>query len=122
MYMYNPRQTELLAQYVFTLAKYDQNYDIRDRSRFFRALIFPNQVGIAVFLHRSCEHIPLFPLCVRACCNSVRHWVRAKFRTSSCVDRLSSFVNCCVYARHAHTQVTTVSTSTFDRSLSKKPA
>nr|VZI16772.1 unnamed protein product [Spirometra erinaceieuropaei] len=45
LYMYNPRQTELLAQYVFTLAKYDQNYDIRDRSRFFRALIFPNQVA-----------------------------------------------------------------------------
>ena len=37
----NPKQTLLIAQYVFTLAKYDQNYDIRDRSRVFRALIFP---------------------------------------------------------------------------------
>jgi AP-3 complex subunit beta len=27
----NPKQTKLLAQYVFSLAKYDQNYDIRDQ-------------------------------------------------------------------------------------------
>ncbi|KAL5105653.1 AP-3 complex subunit beta-2 [Taenia crassiceps] len=37
----NAQQTLLIAQYVFTLAKYDQNYDVRDRSRIFRALIFP---------------------------------------------------------------------------------
>ncbi|KAL5961432.1 AP-3 complex subunit beta-2, partial [Taenia solium] len=37
----NAKQTLLIAQYVFTLAKYDQNYDVRDRSRIFRALIFP---------------------------------------------------------------------------------
>ncbi|CAL8081072.1 unnamed protein product [Calicophoron daubneyi] len=40
----NPRQTKLLAQYVFNLARYDQNYDIRDRSRFLRALIFPQSL------------------------------------------------------------------------------
>ena len=27
----NPKQTKLLSQYVFNLAKYDTNYDIRDR-------------------------------------------------------------------------------------------
>ena len=37
----NPKQTKLLCQYIFNLAKYDQNYDIRDRSRFMRALIMP---------------------------------------------------------------------------------
>eukprot|EP00914_Ancora_sagittata_P000436 GHVO01001174.1.p1 GENE.GHVO01001174.1~~GHVO01001174.1.p1 ORF type:complete len:491 (-),score=52.53 GHVO01001174.1:10-1482(-) len=37
----NPKQTKLLCQYVFNLAKYDQNYDIRDRARFLRQLILP---------------------------------------------------------------------------------
>ncbi|TPP52419.1 AP-3 complex subunit beta [Fasciola gigantica] len=41
----NPKQTHLLAQYVFTLARYDQNYDIRDRSRLLRALIFPQSLS-----------------------------------------------------------------------------
>lgn len=31
-------QTKLIVQYLFNLAKYDQNYDIRDRVRFLRAL------------------------------------------------------------------------------------
>jgi len=37
----NSKQTKLLCQYVFNLAKYDQNYDIRDRSRFLRQLVLP---------------------------------------------------------------------------------
>ncbi|CAH8866815.1 unnamed protein product [Trichobilharzia szidati] len=37
----NPRQTHILAQYVFNLAKYDTNYDIRDKARFLRGLLFP---------------------------------------------------------------------------------
>ncbi len=37
----NPEQTRMLAQYVFNLAKYDQDYDIRDRARFMRAFLFP---------------------------------------------------------------------------------
>lgn len=37
----NPKQTRLLCQYVFNLAKYDLNYDIRDRARFLRQLIMP---------------------------------------------------------------------------------
>uniref|UniRef100_T1I5H4 AP-3 complex subunit beta n=1 Tax=Rhodnius prolixus TaxID=13249 RepID=T1I5H4_RHOPR len=41
LYLTNPNQTQLLCQYVFSLARYDQNYDIRDRSRFLRQFIFP---------------------------------------------------------------------------------
>lgn len=44
LYLSNPNQTKLLCQYVFQLAKYDQNYDIRDRARFLRHFIF-NQDG-----------------------------------------------------------------------------
>lgn len=36
----NPIQTKPFCQYVFQLAKYDQNYDIRDRARFLRHFIF----------------------------------------------------------------------------------
>ncbi|XP_063432329.1 AP-3 complex subunit beta-2-like isoform X2 [Mytilus trossulus] len=39
----NPKQTKLLCQYVFNLAKYDQNYDIRDRCRFLRQMILPGE-------------------------------------------------------------------------------
>uniref|UniRef100_A0A0B7B0H2 AP-3 complex subunit beta n=1 Tax=Arion vulgaris TaxID=1028688 RepID=A0A0B7B0H2_9EUPU len=35
----NHKQTNLLCQYVLNLAKYDQNYDIRDRSRFLRQFV-----------------------------------------------------------------------------------
>merc|ERR1719192_1130550 len=41
LYLTNPEQTSLVAQYVFNLAKYDQNYDLRDRARFIRAVLFP---------------------------------------------------------------------------------
>uniref|UniRef100_A0A3Q0KV52 Adapter-related protein complex 3, beta subunit n=1 Tax=Schistosoma mansoni TaxID=6183 RepID=A0A3Q0KV52_SCHMA len=37
----NPRQTLVLTQYIFNLAKYDTNYDIRDKARFLRGLLFP---------------------------------------------------------------------------------
>uniref|UniRef100_A0A1B6LXZ1 AP-3 complex subunit beta C-terminal domain-containing protein n=1 Tax=Graphocephala atropunctata TaxID=36148 RepID=A0A1B6LXZ1_9HEMI len=39
LYLTNPAQTKLLCQYVFSLARYDQNYDIRDRSRFLRQFV-----------------------------------------------------------------------------------
>ncbi|VDQ11760.1 unnamed protein product, partial [Trichobilharzia regenti] len=41
----NPRQTHILAQYVFNLAKYDTNYDIRDKARFLRGLLFPQIIN-----------------------------------------------------------------------------
>lgn len=39
LYLTNTKQTKLLTQYVLNLAKYDQNYDIRDRARFIRAVL-----------------------------------------------------------------------------------
>ena len=39
----NSKQTKLLCQYIFNLAKYDQNYDIRDRARFLRQMILPGE-------------------------------------------------------------------------------
>ena len=41
-------QTKLICQYVFNLAKYDQNYDIRDRARFLRQLVLPADVSYTV--------------------------------------------------------------------------
>uniref|UniRef100_A0A8C8BP18 AP-3 complex subunit beta n=1 Tax=Otus sunia TaxID=257818 RepID=A0A8C8BP18_9STRI len=43
LYLTNSRQTKLLTQYVLNLSKYDQSYDIRDRTRFIRQLIVPNE-------------------------------------------------------------------------------
>lgn len=40
----NPRQTKSLCQYILNMAKYDQNYDIRDRARFLRQLVLPTEV------------------------------------------------------------------------------
>ena len=36
-------QTQQLCQYVLNLAKYDQSYDIRDRARFLRPIVFPGE-------------------------------------------------------------------------------
>lgn len=41
LFLTNTEQTKLLCQYVLTLARYDQNYDIRDRSRLLRQILFP---------------------------------------------------------------------------------
>ncbi|XP_051906538.1 AP-3 complex subunit beta-1 isoform X2 [Hippocampus zosterae] len=41
LYLTNSKQTKLLTQYILNLGKYDQNYDIRDRTRFIRQLIVP---------------------------------------------------------------------------------
>lgn len=38
-------QTKLIVQYIFNLAKYDQNYDIRDRVRFLRHLCAGAEAG-----------------------------------------------------------------------------
>ncbi|KAM6105979.1 AP-3 complex subunit beta-1 isoform 1-T1 [Pterocles gutturalis] len=43
LYLTNSKQTKLLTQYVLNLSKYDQSYDIRDRTRFIRQLIVPNE-------------------------------------------------------------------------------
>ncbi|XP_040435427.1 AP-3 complex subunit beta-1 isoform X2 [Falco naumanni] len=43
LYLTNSKQTKLLTQYILNLSKYDQSYDIRDRTRFIRQLIVPNE-------------------------------------------------------------------------------
>ncbi|XP_063309667.1 AP-3 complex subunit beta-1 isoform X2 [Pelobates fuscus] len=43
LYLTNSKQTKLLTQYILNLGKYDLNYDIRDRTRFVRQLIVPNE-------------------------------------------------------------------------------
>lgn len=43
LYLNNTEQTQKICQYVFQLAKYDQNYDIRDRARFLRYFIFEDE-------------------------------------------------------------------------------
>jgi AP-3 complex subunit beta len=40
LYLSNPEQTTLLFQYVLNLAKYDTSYDLRDRARLIRRIIF----------------------------------------------------------------------------------
>lgn len=39
LYLNNSEQTKKICQFVFQLAKYDQNYDIRDRARFLKFFI-----------------------------------------------------------------------------------
>uniref|UniRef100_A0AAY5ETU5 AP-3 complex subunit beta n=1 Tax=Electrophorus electricus TaxID=8005 RepID=A0AAY5ETU5_ELEEL len=48
LYLTNSKQTKLLTQYILNLGKYDQNYDIRDRTRFIRQLIVPSERGGAL--------------------------------------------------------------------------
>ena len=52
-------QTKLLTQYILNLGKYDQNHDIRDRTRFIRQLIVPNEKSGA--LNKYARRILLAP-------------------------------------------------------------
>ncbi|CAG9759558.1 unnamed protein product [Ceutorhynchus assimilis] len=51
LYITNPEQTSTLSQYIFSLARYDQNYDIRDKARLLKYFIsgqsgkFPSQAA-----------------------------------------------------------------------------
>ncbi|XP_017156999.1 AP-3 complex subunit beta-2 [Drosophila miranda] len=56
LYLTNPQQTSLLCQYVFTLARYDNNYDVRDRARFLRQFIFPAN-GASTVLTQSARQV-----------------------------------------------------------------
>ncbi|KAK3599723.1 hypothetical protein CHS0354_037195 [Potamilus streckersoni] len=49
LFITNSKQTKLLVQYVFNLAKYDQNYDIRDRARFLRQVVMPGENSRGLF-------------------------------------------------------------------------
>uniref|UniRef100_A0A671V2V0 AP-3 complex subunit beta n=1 Tax=Sparus aurata TaxID=8175 RepID=A0A671V2V0_SPAAU len=59
LYLTNSKQTKLLTQYILNLGKYDQNYDIRDRTRFIRQLIVPNEKSGA--LNKYARRILLAP-------------------------------------------------------------
>ena len=54
-------KTKLLTQYVLQLAKYDQNYDIRDRARFIRHLIMPSGDVGSGQIHKHAKKILLSP-------------------------------------------------------------
>lgn len=56
LFLINPSQTELLCQYVFNLARYDLNYDIRDRARFLKQFVFPS-TGQSNVLTRNAKKI-----------------------------------------------------------------
>jgi vesicle coat complex subunit len=55
----NPTHTTLnaLNQYVLNLARYDTDYDVRDRARFLRALTIPNQDENKPGLAQLKEHL-----------------------------------------------------------------
>ncbi|XP_070163648.1 AP-3 complex subunit beta-2 isoform X2 [Polyergus mexicanus] len=57
----NPVQTKLFCRYVFQLAKYDQNYDIRDRARFLRHFIFEDEGNEMKKLSQFAKRIFLAP-------------------------------------------------------------
>ncbi|XP_012282049.1 AP-3 complex subunit beta-1 [Orussus abietinus] len=57
----NPAQTKLFCQYVFQLAKYDQNYDIRDRARFLKHFIFDDEEGPSKKLTQLAKKVFLAP-------------------------------------------------------------
>ncbi|KAM9840886.1 AP-3 complex subunit beta-1 [Aulostomus maculatus] len=59
LYLTNSKQTKLLTQYILNLGKYDQNYDIRDRTRLIRQLIVPNEKSGA--LNKYARRILLAP-------------------------------------------------------------
>ncbi|KAM9793923.1 AP-3 complex subunit beta-1 isoform 1-T1 [Syngnathus typhle] len=59
LYLTNSKQTKLLTQYILNLGKYDQNYDIRDRTRFIRQLIVPGDKSGA--LNKYARRILLAP-------------------------------------------------------------
>lgn len=42
LFLTNPEQTDVLCRYLFNLARYDENYDIRDRARFLKPFILPS--------------------------------------------------------------------------------
>uniref|UniRef100_A0A183ALE6 Adaptin_N domain-containing protein n=1 Tax=Echinostoma caproni TaxID=27848 RepID=A0A183ALE6_9TREM len=106
----NPKQTHLLAQYVFTLARYDQSYDIRDRSRLLRALIFPqsiqeNNVGEAGATMEPPESKPFVPGYLakhaRKICLAVKPapvlQFQSKDRSTFALGSLSHLLNHCVH-------------------------
>jgi AP-3 complex subunit beta len=40
LYLTNPQQTSQLFDYILTLSKYDMSYDVRDKARVMRSMLF----------------------------------------------------------------------------------
>ncbi|XP_056135534.1 AP-3 complex subunit beta-1-like [Lampris incognitus] len=59
LYLTNSKQTKLLTQYILNLGRYDQSYDIRDRTRFIRQLIVPS--GNSEVLRKYARNILFAP-------------------------------------------------------------
>lgn len=57
----NPSQTSSLCHYIFNLARYDQNYDLRDRARFLRQFILPSSGENTTKLDKQAKKIFLAP-------------------------------------------------------------
>lgn len=53
LYLTNQKQTKILLLYVLQLGKYDVNYDIRDRSRYIRAILMTKDTK----LHKHSKHL-----------------------------------------------------------------
>lgn len=49
----NPEQTHALAHYIFFMAKFDTNYDIRDKARLIRFLLPQNSVCLFILKRTS---------------------------------------------------------------------
>lgn len=62
LYITNSEQTKLLCQYLFNLARYDQNYDIRDRARLLKYFCLMNESNQEKsYLAANSEEIFLVP-------------------------------------------------------------
>lgn len=53
LYIINPAQTALLCQYVFNMARFDQNYDIRDRARLLKYFTQTNDTSKLIPLAKT---------------------------------------------------------------------
>jgi len=68
LFIKNPDQTALIVQYILNLAKYDVNYDIRDKSRMMRHILcnpqnnFPVLSSHARDLYITCKPTPNIPV------------------------------------------------------------
>ncbi|XP_053697786.1 AP-3 complex subunit beta-2 isoform X1 [Sabethes cyaneus] len=86
LYLTDPKPTELLRQYVFNLARYDQNYDIRDRARFLKQF-FLSTGEQQTFMSQSARNV--FLTVKQAPTLSNRYEVGSQFQLGS----LSHYLN-----------------------------
>lgn len=86
--MTNPEQTDVLCRYLFSLARYDENYDIRDRARFLKPFILPSN-GETV-LSKQAKRIFLS---AKPAPNLVSNYCREQFQLGSLAHYLNARTN-----------------------------